>query len=178
MVQGHSQKGSRVEGGWQTLGRGKRSVRSIRPQSVSISFCGSNICRTSYEQWPSYTSEEPKLPGSGPFGREVGGAMLSVTGLNKIGFVSPERRYEAPGCCTAAAKVIIIMGKDAGFSWFPNRSVAINSRENRVKPLSNIYKQRLTVSKHATNETKYSVLRRVRAQRDCPRRHAFANYLI
>ena len=97
---------------------------------------------------------------------------------NKIGFVSPERRYEAPGCCTAAAKVIIIMGKDAGFSWFPNRSVAINSRENRVKPLSNIYKQRLTVSKHATNETKYSVLRRVRAQRDCPRRHAFANYLI
>ena len=98
--------------------------------------------------------------------------------LNKIGFVSPERRYEAPGCCTAAAKVIIIMGKDAGFSWFPNRSVAINSRENRVKPLSNIYKQRLTVSKHATNETKYSVLRRVRAQRDCPRRHAFANYLI
>ena len=71
---------------------------------------------------------------------------------NKIGFVSPERRYEAPGCCTAAAKVIIIMGKDAGFSWFPNRSVAINSRENRVKPLSNIYKQRLTVSKHATNE--------------------------
>ena len=98
--------------------------------------------------------------------------------INKIGFVSPERRYEAPGCCTAAAKVIIIMGKDAGFSWFPNRSVAINSRENRVKPLSNIYKQRLTVSKHATNETKYSVLRRVRAQRDCPRRHAFANYLI
>ena len=178
MVQGHSQKGSRVEGGWQTLGRGKRSVRSIRPQSVSISFCGSNICRTSYEQWPSYTSEEPKLPGSGPFGREVGGAMLSVTGLNKIGFVSPERRYEAPGCCTAAAKVIIIMGKDAGFSWFPNRPVSINSRENRVKPLSNIYKQRLTVSKHATNETKYSVLRRVRAQRDCPRRHAFANYLI
>ena len=72
--------------------------------------------------------------------------------INKIGFVSPERRYEAPGCCTAAAKVIIIMGKDAGFSWFPNRSVAINSRENRVKPLSNIYKQRLTVSKHATNE--------------------------
>ena len=69
------------------------------------------------------------------------------------------------------------MGKDAGFSWFPNWSVAINSRENRVKPLSNIYKQRLTVSKHATNETKYSVLRRVRAQRDCPRRHAFANYL-
>ena len=69
------------------------------------------------------------------------------------------------------------MGKDAGFSWFPNRSVAINSRENRVKPLSNIYKQRLTVSKHATNETKYSVLRRVRAQRGCPRRNAFADYL-
>ena len=87
MVQGHSQKGSRVEGGWQTLGRGKRSVRSVRPQSVPISFCGSNICRTSYEQWPSYTSEEPKLPGSGPFGREVGGAMLSVTGLNHFYYV-------------------------------------------------------------------------------------------
>ena len=62
--------------------------------------------------------------------------------LNKIGFVSPERRYEAPGCCTAAAKVIIIMGKDAGFSWFPNRSVAINNRENRLKPLYKIKEQR------------------------------------
>lgn len=33
------------------------------------------------------------------------------------------------------------------------------------------------LSKYATNETKYSVLRRVRAQRGCPRRNAFADYL-
>ena len=44
--------------------------------------------------------------------------------------------------------------------------------------LFTIYTNRdITISKHVTNETKYSVLRRVRAQRGCPRRHAFANYL-
>ena len=44
--------------------------------------------------------------------------------------------------------------------------------------LFTIYTNRdVTISKYATNETKYSVLLRVRAQRGCPRRNAFADYL-
>lgn len=35
----------------------------------------------------------------------------------------------------------------------------------------------VTISEYATNETKYRVLRRIRAQRGCPRRNAFADYL-
>ena len=44
--------------------------------------------------------------------------------------------------------------------------------------LFTIYTNRdVTISKYATNDTKYSVLLRVRAQRGCPRRNAFADYL-
>ena len=44
--------------------------------------------------------------------------------------------------------------------------------------LFTIYTNRdVTISKYATNDTKYSVLLRVRAQRGCPRRKAFADYL-
>ena len=35
----------------------------------------------------SYQSEEPKLPGTGKVGREIGGSMLSVTGLNHFYYV-------------------------------------------------------------------------------------------
>ena len=35
MVKGHTQTNSRSEGRWQTLGRGKRSIRSIRPSTSS-----------------------------------------------------------------------------------------------------------------------------------------------
>ena len=44
--------------------------------------------------------------------------------------------------------------------------------------LFTIYTNRdVTISKNATNDTKYSVLRRFRAQKGCPRRNAFADYL-
>ena len=44
--------------------------------------------------------------------------------------------------------------------------------------LFTIYTNRdVTISKYATNDTKYSVLLRIRAQRGCPRRNAFADYL-
>ena len=44
--------------------------------------------------------------------------------------------------------------------------------------LFTIYTNRdATISNHATNDTIYSVLRCVRAQRGCPRRNAFADYL-
>ena len=44
--------------------------------------------------------------------------------------------------------------------------------------LFTIYTNRdVTISKYATNDTKYSVLRRFRAQKGCPRRNAFADYL-
>ena len=43
--------------------------------------------------------------------------------------------------------------------------------------LFTIYTNRdVTISKYATNDTKYSVLLRIRAQRGCPRRNAFADY--
>lgn len=87
MVQGHAQTDSGGEGRRQPLGRGKRSIRSIHLRSVPISFCGSNISRTSHEQWPSFKSEEPNLPRFCKTGREVGGSMLSVTGLNRFYYV-------------------------------------------------------------------------------------------
>ena len=62
-------------------------MRSIRFPSASIAFSSPYNDRTANEQWPSFKSEEPKLSRSCPFGREVGGPMLSVTGLNHFYYV-------------------------------------------------------------------------------------------
>ena len=40
-----------------------------------------------FEQWASYQPEEPNLPRTYKVGRETGGLMLSVTGLNHFYYV-------------------------------------------------------------------------------------------
>ena len=63
------------------------------------------------------------------------------------------------------------------FVWFPKGKWQLADKDTDLY-LFTIYANRdATISKYATNETKYSVLRRVRAQRGCPRRNAFADYL-
>ena len=41
----------------------------------------------SYQQWLAFVPKEFKLPGFGSYGRETGGVMLSVTGLNHFYYV-------------------------------------------------------------------------------------------
>ncbi|MBP8934686.1 MAG: hypothetical protein KBG68_03185, partial [Prevotella sp.] len=41
----------------------------------------------SYQQWLAFVPKEFKPPGFGSYGREVGGVMLSVTGLNHFYYV-------------------------------------------------------------------------------------------
>ena len=63
------------------------------------------------------------------------------------------------------------------FVWFPKGEWQLADEKTDLY-LFTLYTNRdVTISNHATNETKYSVLRRVRAQRGCPRRNAFADYL-
>ena len=61
------------------------------PQSYNqTSRCKRCIYSNAYnpnEQRTSYPSEELELPGVGKVGREVGGTMLSVTGLNHFYYV-------------------------------------------------------------------------------------------
>lgn len=63
------------------------------------------------------------------------------------------------------------------FVWFPKVKWQLTDEKNELVPLRIYTNRDVTISNHATNETKYSVLRRVRAQRGCPRRNAFADYL-
>ena len=63
------------------------------------------------------------------------------------------------------------------FVWFPKDEWQLADEKTDLY-LFTIYTNRdVTISKYATNDTKYSVLRRIRAQRSCPRRNAFADYL-
>ena len=63
------------------------------------------------------------------------------------------------------------------FAWFPKGEWHLGDEKTGFY-LFTIYTNRdVTISNHATNDTIYSVLRRVRAQRGCPRRNAFADYL-
>ena len=63
------------------------------------------------------------------------------------------------------------------FVWFPKGEWHLGDEKTDFY-LFTIYTNRdVTISKNATNDTKYSVLRRFRAQKGCPRRNAFADYL-
>ena len=63
------------------------------------------------------------------------------------------------------------------FVWFPKGEWLLADEKTDLH-LFTIYTNRdVTISNYATNDTKYSVLRRIRAQRSCPRRNAFADYL-
>ena len=63
------------------------------------------------------------------------------------------------------------------FVWFPKVKWQLTDEKNGLVPLRIYTNRDVTISNHATNDTIYSVLRRVRAQRGCPRRNAFADYL-
>ena len=63
------------------------------------------------------------------------------------------------------------------FAWFPKGEWHLGDEKTGFY-LFTIYTNRdVTISKNATNDTKNSVLRRFRAQKGCPRRNAFADYL-
>ena len=62
------------------------------------------------------------------------------------------------------------------FVWFPKVKWQLTDEKNGLVPLRIYTNRDVTISKYATNDTKYSVLRRIRAQRSCPRRNAFADY--
>ena len=63
------------------------------------------------------------------------------------------------------------------FVWFPKVKWQLRDEKNGLVPLRIYTNRDATISKYATNDTKYSVLRRIRAQKGCPRRNAFADYL-
>ena len=63
------------------------------------------------------------------------------------------------------------------FVWFPKVKWQLTDEKNGLLPLRIYTNRDVTISKNATNDTKYSVLRRIRAQKGCPRRNAFADYL-
>ena len=58
------------------------------------------------------------------------------------------------------------------FAWFPKGKWQLTDEKNGLVPLRIYTNRDVTSSNHATNDTIYSVLRRVRAQRGCPRRKA------
>ena len=59
------------------------------------------------------------------------------------------------------------------FAWFPKGKWQLTDEKNGLVPLRIYTNRDVTISNHATNDTISSVLRRVRAQRGCPRRKAF-----
>lgn len=89
MVQGYPQTDSRGKGRWPSIGRDKGGcTHFFNPPSVrAFQVSSPYSCGDTHEQWSSYQSEESRLPESCKIGREAGGAMLSVTGLNHFYYV-------------------------------------------------------------------------------------------
>jgi len=105
MVQGYPQKNSRSSGGWCSPGSalGFRSVfsfsgkpgqeghsfparREQSPESVPRGACASRtyIRGADLEQWSAYPPKRSGLSWSVPSDPKAGGAMLSVTGMNRF----------------------------------------------------------------------------------------------
>ena len=89
MVQGHTQEDSRGKGGWHAFGHGDLALSSGRSPGIctGIFFPCPYIGGDTHEQRASYQPEEPNLPRTYKVGRETGGPMLSVTGLNHFYYV-------------------------------------------------------------------------------------------
>ena len=87
MVQGYTQQNSGSEGGW-TAFPGSRTAEEGIPSAGATGnrsyISRPYTCGTSYDQWAACLSEESKLSGVEAADREVGGPMLSVTGLNQF----------------------------------------------------------------------------------------------
>ena len=62
------------------------------------------------------------------------------------------------------------------FAWFPKGEWHLGDEKTDFYLFTIYTNIDVTISKYATNDTKYSVLRRFRAQKGCPRRNAFADY--
>lgn len=87
MVQGYTQQGSRGESGWLSSGTTIQGPTRRCAASSRNSEVRSYMGRFTVEQWSSHLEEESKLSGSYPIDREVGGLVLSVTGLNHFYYV-------------------------------------------------------------------------------------------
>ena len=88
MVQGYTQQDSGSKGEWASnLVSGR--AEAGKPFSGTIIYrdevllC-SYTCGVANDQWPAYLPEEPKLSRAEATDRETGGAMLSVTGINRF----------------------------------------------------------------------------------------------
>lgn len=82
MVQGYPQENSGSACGRQALPASPGTNKSARGGPTS----GGEIfrpypCGASHDKWAAYFSEEFKLPGTAATGGEIGGSMLSVTGI-------------------------------------------------------------------------------------------------
>ena len=88
MVQGYTQQDSGSKGGWAS-NLDSRRADGGKPFSGTIiyrneAFRCSYSCGVANDQWPAYLPEEPKLSRAEATDRETGGAMLSVTGINRF----------------------------------------------------------------------------------------------
>ena len=83
MVQGYTQENSRSTSGWQACQIGTAANKSSRRGEESEgALLGPYSCGNSHDQWLTSFSKEPKLSGVEASDREIGGSMLSVTGIN------------------------------------------------------------------------------------------------
>ena len=87
MVQGYPQQDSGSKGGRTTFpGSGKAEERRASSGATAkrCLIFRAHTCRVAHDQWTPYITKEPKLSGVETIDREVGGAMLSVTGINRF----------------------------------------------------------------------------------------------
>lgn len=87
MVQGYSQESGRSDCGWASTGTGFKGAGLRFIAGSRNSEVRSHLGGFAIEQWSSHHEKESKLSGSRPIDREVGGSMLSVTGLNHFYYV-------------------------------------------------------------------------------------------
>ncbi len=87
MVQGHTQQNSGSKGGWYAFLSSRGTEEGGTSTRVTECQCGirsSYTCGVAHDQWTSCVPKEPKLSGAEAIDREIGGSMLSVTGLNRF----------------------------------------------------------------------------------------------
>ena len=88
MVQGYMQQDRGSKGGRASyLGLGRAEAGKPFPRTIFYSneaFRCSYSCGVANDQWTAYFPEEPKLSRVETTDREIGGSMLSVTGINII----------------------------------------------------------------------------------------------
>ena len=88
MVQGYTQQDRGSKGGWTSnlgSGRGECGKSSTRTTIYRNEvFLCSYTCGVAHDQWTASLPEKSKLSRVETTDREIGGSMLSVTGINII----------------------------------------------------------------------------------------------